>query len=127
MIFKGSKLSNLKKSGNRYYYRGRYWTLDKPVKITKSGNKWAVLASKTINGHKRVKLVRFEKFSYGRFRTKESKAKHLNAWCKRCVGHRNNAWNRYFWMSKTTPAPARKRRPVKKIRTASKTRRRRAA
>lgn len=77
MTIKGVKLSSLKKRGNKYYYRGRLWTLNKPVKSIAKGKKMMVLACKTIEGERRVKIVHFGALGYGHNYSAEAKKKYL--------------------------------------------------
>ena len=73
----GTKLSTLKKIGTQYEYRGSLWTINKPIKSTAKGKKMMVLASKTIQGEKRVKLIHFGALGYGHNYDKEAKKNYL--------------------------------------------------
>ena len=56
MLFNGTKLSKLKRDGNRYLYRGEWLPLNRPVS---AGKRKKVLALKSIKGEKRVRLIYF--------------------------------------------------------------------
>ncbi|MCB1072444.1 MAG: hypothetical protein H7A41_03425 [Chlamydiales bacterium] len=104
MISKGVKLSSLRKRGDKYIYRNRFWTLDKPVPSTSKGKKMMVLASKLINGEKRVKVIHFGALGYGHNYSKKAKENYL----KRSAGIRNkkgeltmyDKWSPNYWSRK---------------------------
>ncbi len=104
MAAQGIKLASLKKEGSRVYYRGRYWTLNKPVKSTSKSKKMMVLASKTINGEKRVKLVHFGALGYGHNYSRQAKKNYLT----RSAGIRDKSgnltkddpWSANYWARK---------------------------
>lgn len=97
-------VSSLKKMGNQYQYRGRLWKLDKPIKSTAKGKKMMVLASKVIDGQRRVKLIHFGALGYGHNYSKEAKENYL----RRSAGIRNKAgkltkndkWSANYWARK---------------------------
>ena len=60
----GKKLSDLEKIGMKYKYMDKLFILDKPKKSTAKGKKMMVLASKTIDGETRVKLIHFGALGY---------------------------------------------------------------
>lgn len=100
----GIKLSTLKKRGNKYLYRGRLWTLNKPVRSTAKGKKMMVLATKTINGERRVKIVHFGALGYGHNYSEKAKKSYL----ARSAGIRNkkgeltmnDKWSPNHWARK---------------------------
>ena len=112
MASKGIKLSGLKKKGSKYVYRGRLWALNKPKKSTAKGKKMMVLASKTIDGERRVKLIHFGAKGYGHNYSKEAKKNYLT----RSAGIRNkqgkltkdDPWSANYWARKIL-WPARKK------------------
>jgi len=81
----GIKLSKLKKIKNKYKYRSRFWTLNKPVKSTAKGKKMMVLATKKIDNEIRVKLIHFGSLGYGHNYSQKAKRSYL----KRSAGIRN--------------------------------------
>ena len=100
----GIALSTLKKVGNKYLYREMLFILNKPVKSTAKGKKMMVLASKTIDGEKKVKLVHFGALGYGHNYSIEAKRNYL----KRSAGIRNgkgeltkdDVWSANYWSRK---------------------------
>jgi len=104
MLSEGIKLSKLTKSGNLYRYRGRLWALNKPVKSSSKGKKLMVLATKTIKGTKRVKLIHFGALGYGHNYSTKAKQNYL----KRSAGIRNkkgqltknDPWSANYWARK---------------------------
>lgn len=104
MISQGVKLSNLSKRGNKYFYRNRFWTLDQPVPSTSKGKKMMVLASKMVNGERRVKIIHFGACGYGHNYSQQAKANYL----KRSAGIRNkngeltlhDKWSANYWSRK---------------------------
>jgi len=100
----GILLSSLEKKGNKYFYRGKWWSLNKPVKSTAKGKKMMVLASKTVNGERRAKLVHFGAIGYGHNYSPEAKRNYL----RRSAGIRNKAgeltkddpWSANHWSRK---------------------------
>ena len=105
MFFKGVDISKLKKVTDKYLYRGRLWTLNKPVKSTAKGKKMMVLATKTINGKKRGKIIHFGALGYGHNYSIEAKKNYLT----RSAGIRNkkgkltkdDPWSPNYWARKT--------------------------
>ena len=100
----GVKLSSLKKKGTKYWYRGRYWTLNQPVKSTAKGKKMMVLASKVVQGERRVKIIHFGALGYGHNYSQEAKRNYL----RRSAGIRNkkgeltknDRWSPNYWSRK---------------------------
>ncbi|MCB1110409.1 MAG: hypothetical protein KDK64_05465 [Chlamydiia bacterium] len=100
----GVKLSSLEKRGNKYWYRGRYWALNQPVKSTAKGKKMMVLATKTINGERRVKIVHFGALGYGHNYSLKAKRNYLarSAGIRNKYGEltRNDRWSPNYWSRK---------------------------
>lgn len=100
----GVKLSTLKKRGDKYFYRSRFWTLNKPIPSTSKGKKMMVLASKTIDGERRVKIIHFGALGYGHNYSKKAKENYL----RRSAGIRNkkgeltmnDKWSPNYWSRK---------------------------
>ena len=100
----GRDLSKLNKTGNKYEYQGQLFELDKPIKSTIKGKKMMVLASKTINGKKRVKLIHFGAEGYGHNYSEKAKKSYL----ARSAGIRNkegkltkdDKWSANYWARK---------------------------
>lgn len=107
----GKKLKDLKKVGRQYEYRQRLWHLNKPVKSDSKSKKMMVLATKMVDGEKRVKLVHFGAVGYGHNYSAEAKKNYLS----RSAGIRNKAgeltkddpWSANYWARKIL-WPARK-------------------
>lgn len=101
---KGIDLSKLKKVGNKYLYRGKLWTPNKPVTSTAKNKKMMVLATKTINGKKRGKIIHFGAKGYGHNYSPSAKRNYL----KRSAGIRNkegkltknDPWSANYWARK---------------------------
>lgn len=101
---KGTKITSLRKIGDRYEYRGRLWTLNKPVKSTAKGKKMMVLATKNVDGERRVKLIHFGALGFGHNYSPEAKKNYL----KRSAGIRNKSgqltkndkWSANYWARK---------------------------
>ena len=119
----GVKLSSLKKVGARVYYRGRYWTVNKPVKSTLKGKKMMVLAAKMVDGEKRVKVVHFGATGYGHNYSKEAKKNYLarSAGIRDKNGNltKDDPWSANHWARKilwpaNKPATGPKTTPRKK-------------
>ena len=97
----GIELSNLEKIEDRYKYRGRLWKLNKPIKSTAKGKKMMVLAAKTVNGKKHVKVVHFGAVGYRHNYSMEAKQNYL----KRSAGIRDkngnltkdDPWSANYW------------------------------
>lgn len=120
----GIKVSDLKKHGEKYLYRGKLWKLNIPVKSTAKGKKMMVLASKVVNGEPRVKLIHFGALGYGHNYSKEAKRNYL----RRSGGIRNkfgmltknDCWSSNYWARKILW-------PIHKPATGPKTTKRKAA
>lgn len=101
---KGINLLKLKKVGDKYIYRGRAWTPNKPVQSTAKGKKMMVLATKTIHGERRGKIIHFGALGYGHNYSQKAKANYL----KRSAGIRNkqgkltknDRWSPNYWARK---------------------------
>ena len=100
----GTKLSSLQHEGNKYYYRGKYWKLNTPEKSTAKGKKMMVLATKIINGEKRVKIVHFGALGYGHNYSIEAKKNYLarSAGIRNKEGKltKNDTWSANYWARK---------------------------
>ncbi|MEM7174653.1 MAG: hypothetical protein AAF443_01820 [Chlamydiota bacterium] len=101
----GTKLSSLEKRGkNKYVYRGKIFTLNKPIKSTAKGKKMMVLATKTINGKKRVRLIHFGAIGYGHNYSQEAKERYLKRTAHIRNKHgqltRNDPWSANHWARK---------------------------
>jgi len=100
----GIKLSSLKKEGAKYIYRGRAWTPNRPIPSTSKNKKMMVLATKTVRGERRCKVVHFGAKGYGHNYSKEAKKNYLT----RSAGIRNRAgkltkddpWSANHWARK---------------------------
>jgi hypothetical protein len=73
----GIKLSSLEKVGSKYKYRNILFSLNKPIKSTSKNKKMMVLACKTINNEKRVKLIHFGALGYGHNYSLKAKKNYL--------------------------------------------------
>lgn len=100
----GVKLSSLPKEGNKYWYRGRYWKLNEPVKSTAKGKKMMVLATKTIDGERRAKIVHFGALGYGHNYSQDAKRNYLtrSAGIRNKKGEltKNDKWSPNYWARK---------------------------
>lgn len=104
MSREGVEVSQLKKVGTKYSYRGSLWTLNKPVKSTAKNKKMMVLATKTVGGKRRAKLIHFGAIGYGHNYSKEAKKNYLT----RSAGIRNkqgkltktDRWSANYWARK---------------------------
>jgi hypothetical protein len=100
----GIKLSSLKKYKNKYLYRGKLWTLNKPKKSTAKGKKMMVLAAKTVDGQRRVKLIHFGALGYGHNYSKKAKKNYLtrSAGIRNKKGQltKNDPWSANYWSRK---------------------------
>ena len=100
----GIKLSNLKKHKNKYEYRNRLWQLNKPIPSTSKNKKMMVLATKTINGEKRVKLIHFGAKGYGHNYSIKAKKSYLkrSAQIRNKQGEltKNDPWSANYWARK---------------------------
>lgn len=100
----GVKLSSLKYSRGKYSYRGKNFALNKPVKSTAKGKKMMVLATKTIDGEKRARLIHFGALGYGHNYSNKAKKNYL----ARSAGIRNkegeltkdDPWSANYWARK---------------------------
>jgi hypothetical protein len=111
MRHKGIQLSKLERVQGKYLYRDRLFSLNKPIKSTSKGKKMMVLATRTINGERRVKLVHFGALGYGHNYNQQAKRSYL----ARSAGIRNKSgkltkddrWSPNYWARKVL-WPARK-------------------
>lgn len=101
---KGVDISKLKKVGSKYFYRGRLWTLNHPVKSTAKGKKMMVLATKIVDEEKRAKLVHFGALGYGHNYSMKAKRNYLtrSAGIRNKQGEltKNDPWSANFWSRK---------------------------
>lgn len=120
---KGIRLSCLKKRGDKYVYRGRLWTLDKPVRSTAKGKKMMVLAVKTIDGERRVRIIHFGALGYGHNYSEKAKKNYLT----RSAGIRNkkgeltmhDKWSPNYWSRKVLWPKGKKATGPRKTRKAA--------
>jgi len=100
----GIELSKLRKKNNKYLYRSKSWTLNKPIKSSAKGKKLMVLATKKIDGKTHVKLIHFGALGYGHNYSQKAKRNYL----KRSAGIRNrqgkltkdDPWSANYWARK---------------------------
>lgn len=101
---KGTKISFLKKRRDKYLYRGKLFQLNRPVKSHAKNKKMMVLASKTIDGERRVKLIHFGAIGYGHNYSKEAKKNYLtrSAGIKNKQGQltKDDPWSANYWARK---------------------------
>ena len=100
MFLKGTRLSKLKKRGNRYFYQGKWWTLNTPTKLTPKGKKMGVFASKKVFGHIRAKIIRFMPLS--------ANYKHKGRLPK------SNCWAEFYWARKVSPPKKRRKVAIRR-------------
>lgn len=107
----GIALSELEKEKGKYLYRGMLFTLNEPVKSTAKGKKMMVLATKTIRGERRVKLIHFGALGYGHNYSVKAKKSYLarSAKIRNKAGKltRRDPWSANHWARKIL-WPARK-------------------
>lgn len=100
----GTKLSSLTHVKGKYWYRGVPFSLNKPVKSTAKGKKMMVLATKTIGGERRVKLVHFGALGYGHNYSQKAKKSYLarSAQIRNKAGKltKNDRWSANYWARK---------------------------
>lgn len=100
----GIKLSTLEKKGKKYLYRGKFFIPNHPIKSTAKGKKMMVLATKNINGEKRVRLIHFGGLGYGHNYSKEAKERYLkrSSLIRNKEGKltRNDPWSANHWSRK---------------------------
>lgn len=105
----GTKLKSLEKDGNRYWYRGRWWELNEPVKSSRKDKKMMVLASKTVNGQRCVKLIHFGGKGFGHNTSAEARRNYLkrSALIQNKYGEytKNDHWSPNYWSRKILWAP----------------------
>ncbi len=100
----GIEVSKLKKMGDFYIYRSRKWKLNKPVPSTIKGKKMMVLATKTVNGTRKAKVIHFGAKGYGHNYSPKAKKSYL----ARSAGIRskegkltmNDKWSPNYWARK---------------------------
>lgn len=100
----GIFLSNLEKKGKKYLYRKTLFSLNTPIVSTSKNKKMMVLATKTIKGKIKVKLIHFGALGYGHNYSKKAKENYL----KRSGGIRNkkgkltknDPWSANYWSRK---------------------------
>ncbi len=100
----GIDLSKLKKVKTKYEYRGKLWSLNKPQKSTAKGKKMMVLATKTINKKRKVKLIHFGALGYGHNYSRKAKKSYLarSAGIRNKKGKltKNDPWSANHWARK---------------------------
>ena len=104
MTTRGILLSSLKKSGGKYVYRGKSFSLNKPIRSNAKGKKMMVLATKTMQGKRWVKLVHFGALGYGHNYSEKAKKSYLarSAGIRDKRGHltKNDPWSANHWARK---------------------------
>lgn len=104
IINQGTKLSDLKKQGHKYIFRGNLFNLNLPQKSTAKGKKLMVLATKSVNGQKRVRLIHFGTLGSGHNYSQKAKEIYLNrtALVRNKQGKltRNDSWSANHWSRK---------------------------
>ncbi|MDN3504699.1 MAG: hypothetical protein P0S95_03890 [Rhabdochlamydiaceae bacterium] len=97
----GIEVSKLEKIKNQYKYQGRLWSLNKPVKSTAKGKKMMVLAVKTIDKKKWVKVVHFGALGYRHNYSMKAKINYLlrSAGIRNKEGKltKNDPWSANYW------------------------------
>ncbi len=100
----GVELSRLKKEGSKYLYQGRRWRLNHPVPSTSKTKKMMVLATKTIQGKRKAKLIHFGARGYGHNYSEKAKKSYLarsaNIRNKAGVLTRTDRWSANYWARK---------------------------
>ena len=100
----GIKLSTLTHVKEKYLYRGTLFSLNEPVKSTAKGKKMMVLATKTVGGEKRVKLIHFGALGYGHNYSQKAKKSYLarSAQIRNKAGKltKNDRWSANYWARK---------------------------
>ena len=100
----GVELSSLPCTEGKYLYRGTLFSLNKPIKSTAKGKKMMVLASKTVGGKRKVKLVHFGALGYGHNYSRKAKKNYLarSAGIRNKQGKltRNDPWSANYWARK---------------------------
>ena len=107
----GIAVSELKRVGKKYKYHDHLFSLNKPIKSTAKGKKMMVLATKTVRGERRAKLIHFGALGYGHNYSKKAKKNYLT----RSAAIRNkkgqltcsDRWSANYWARKIL-WPARK-------------------
>ena len=103
-IMKGIKISKLKKRNGKYAYHGKLFSLNKPTVSTSKNKKMMVLASKTVHGEKRAKLIHFGARGYGHNYSPQAKKNYLkrSAGIRNKQGHltKNDPWSANYWARK---------------------------
>lgn len=101
---KGTPIAQLEKRGNQYLYRGHLWTLNKPIPSSRKDKKMMVLASKIIDGKKRVKLIHFGAKGYGHNYSEKAKKSYLkrSSQIRNKAGEltKNDKWSANYWARK---------------------------
>ncbi|MDE3046529.1 MAG: hypothetical protein KGJ02_07820 [Verrucomicrobiota bacterium] len=100
----GIKLSDLPRVKGKYLYRDTLFAVNKPIKSTARGKKMMVLASKTVAGERRVKLVHFGALGYGHNYSQKAKKSYLarSAKIRNKAGKltKNDPWSANHWARK---------------------------
>lgn len=97
----GIDLSRLKKKNGKYFYRGHWWKPNQPQKSSNLDKKMMVLATKTIGGKRKGKIIHFGAKGYGHNYSKSAKKNYL----RRSAGIRNkkgtltknDKWSANYW------------------------------
>lgn len=104
MINKGIKLNQLQKKKDKYLYRGKFFIPNQPIPSTAKEKKMMVLATKNIDGEKRVRLIHFGKKGNENNCTPEEKKRYLqrSANIRNQKGEltRNDPWSPNYWSRK---------------------------
>lgn len=90
----GVELSSLKKLNGRVYYRGRWWTPNKPVPSTAKGKKKMVLATK----EGKVKIIHFGAKGYKHNYSEKAKKSYLAR--SAGIGNLRDPWSANYWSRK---------------------------
>lgn len=104
MISKKIRLDKCEKKGGQYYYRGRWWTPNEPVKSTRKNKKMMVMATKMIRGKRYAKIIHFGACGYGHDYNKKAKENYLRRSAgirnKRGQLTKNDKWSANYWSRK---------------------------
>lgn len=100
----GIDIEKLPKIKGKYEYRKHLFTLNKPIKSYAKGKKMMVLATKTIKGEKRAKLIHFGALGYGHNYSEKAKKNYLarsaNIRNKQGKLTKNDPWSANYWARK---------------------------
>lgn len=73
-----ARTKGAKDKGKRVFYRGRYWTPNRPVASDRAGKKKMVLASKNVGGKTKYKLIHFGAKGYSDYTKHKDKSRRAN-------------------------------------------------